>query len=180
MLTSLRKSTTDFGKIYFWTATVHNWLPLLTSIENKLIIINSLQTLSLRKLIKVYAFVIMPNHIHLIWEQISMNGKETPKGSFLKFTAHTLLKHIKQTNTTHQYYVNAANKQYEIWQRDALGIELYSRYFAIQKLNYIHLNPVRGKWNLSESYLDYDFSSARFYEYGIDRFGFLYNLYEVI
>ncbi|MFD2919640.1 hypothetical protein ACFS6H_07985 [Terrimonas rubra] len=116
----------------------------------------------------------------MIWEQVSMNGKETPKGSFLKFTAHILLKHIKQTNITHQYYVNAANKQYEIWQRDALGIELYSRYFATQKLNYIHLNPVRGKWNLSASYLDYDFSSARFYEYGVDRFGFLHHLFDVL
>ena len=36
----LRKSTTSIGKIYFWTATIHNWLPLLETDNNKQIIID--------------------------------------------------------------------------------------------------------------------------------------------
>ncbi len=180
MLTPLTKSTTYLGKIYFWTASIHNWLPLLESVENKLLIINSLKTLSEKKLISIYGFVIMPNHIHLIWEQHTMNGRETPKGSLLKFTAHVLTKRLKETGELHKYYVNAANKQHQIWQRDALGIEIYTRSFAEQKLNYIHLNPVRGRWNLSETYIDYGFSSASFYENGTDKFGFMNNLFEKV
>lgn len=84
METNQRKSHTSLSKIYFWTATIHNWLPLLTADNNKQVIINSLKTLSDKKLITVYAFVIMPNHIHLIWQQNELNGKETPKGSLLK------------------------------------------------------------------------------------------------
>jgi hypothetical protein len=33
------------------------------------------------------------------------------------------------------------------------------------------------KWNLAKDYLDYYYSSARFYEIGVDEFGFLNNLF---
>ncbi|MBK8609295.1 MAG: hypothetical protein IPL84_04945 [Chitinophagaceae bacterium] len=40
----------------------------------------------------------MPNHIHLLWEQLKMNGKEFPKNSFEKFTAHNFKKKLKIEN----------------------------------------------------------------------------------
>ena len=48
---------------------------------------------------------------------------------------------------------------------DAKGI--YNEKFFMQKLNYIHHNPVSGKWNLVNDYTDYEHSSASFYELGI-------------
>ena len=88
MITDQRKSYTEANKIYFWTATIHEWLPLLSGENIKQIIIDSLKYLSDKKLITVFGFVIMPNHIHLILRQNNLNGKKTPKGSFLKHTAH--------------------------------------------------------------------------------------------
>lgn len=175
-----RKSYTALSKIYFWTATIHKWYPLLESDQNKKLIISSLKKLSDDKLITVYAFVIMPNHIHLIWSQDIPNGKETPKGSLLKYTAHILLRQLKATGQSHLYLVKASNKSHEVWQRDSLGIEIYSRHVAEQKLNYIHFNPVSGKWLLAKDDLAYYYSSARFYETGVDEFGFLHNLYDRI
>jgi len=75
MNTQIRKSQTYFHKIYFWTATIHNWLLLLEADENKKLILSSLKKLSDDKLISVYAFVIMPNHMHLIWSQGGMKRK---------------------------------------------------------------------------------------------------------
>ncbi len=43
----------------------------------------------------------------------------------------------------------------------------------VQKLNYIHNNPVQEKWQLALCPEEYEFSSAKFYETGIDDFGFL-------
>lgn len=174
-----RKSNTYFGKIYFWTATIHNWFSLLDKDESKKLLADYLKQLSDKGLVTVYAFVIMPNHIHLIWQQNELNGKETPKGSFLKFSSHVFLKELKETGQAHLYRVNAANKKHEIWQRDSLGIEIYSRPVAKQKLEYIHFNPVKGRWRLAKNDLEYYYSSARFYETGIDNFGFLNNLYSV-
>ena len=174
-----RKSHTSLGKIYFWTATIHKWLPLLHDDSSKSLIAEYLKKLSDEKLITVYAFVIMPNHIHLIWQQNEMNGKETPKGSLLKHTSHTFLKQLKSSGKSFLYEVNASNKKHEIWQRDSLSIEIYSRAVAKQKLEYIHFNPVRGKWLLAKDDISYYYSSAKFYETGVDEFGFLNNLYLV-
>ena len=129
-----RKSFTEVGKIYFWTATVHKWYYLLEPNENKELIIDCLKELADKKFWTIFGFVIMPNHVHLIFRQNSMNGKETPKGSFLKKTAHELLKRLKAKNKSHYYEVNLANKKHQIWQRDALRVEIYSRNVAEQKM----------------------------------------------
>ena len=175
-----RKSYTSIGEIYFWTATIHKWQHLLESDFNKQLILSYLKKLADEGLITVYAFVIMPNHIHLIWQQNKLNGKETPKASLLKYTGHEFLKILKAESKSYLYEVNAANKKHEIWQRDSLGIEIYTVKVALQKLDYIHNNPVKGKWQLAKDYISYHYSSARFYETGIDEFGFLKNIFTVL
>ena len=76
-----------------------------------------MNTLSERGIIDVFAFVIMPNHIHLIWRCNSLNGKETAPASFLNFTAHTFKKMLSINNQElSKYAVDAANKKYEFLQ----------------------------------------------------------------
>ena len=45
---------------------------------------------------------------------------------------------------------------------DAKGIN--SEKFLLQKLNYIHRNPVSGRWNLAKDFTEYEHSSASYYE----------------
>jgi putative transposase len=71
-------------------------------------------------------------------------------------------------------------KNREIGQSDSLGIAIYSVQVAKQKLESIHTNPVNGKWQLANDFLSYHYSSARFYETGIDEFGFLKNIFSVL
>lgn len=87
-----RTSHMDSDELYFWTATINGWQKLLEKDSFKDLIISSLKYLSNKGKIDVFAFVIMPNHIHLIWRINELNGKETPQGSFLKYTAHELKK----------------------------------------------------------------------------------------
>ena len=141
----------ELGRIYFWTATINNWHRLLDNDTFKLIITDSLAYLSDKDKIDVFAFVIMPNHIHLIWKLNSNNGKESPHTSLLKFTAHEFKKKLKAENQKllEKFAVKSENKDYEFWQRDSLAIHLYSREIAIQKLNYIHRNPLSKHWTLA-------------------------------
>lgn len=124
----------------------------------------SLEYLSNKDKIDVFAFVIMPNHIHLIWKIKEMKGKETVHTAFLKHTAHAfkklLLKHNPEILAN--YAVNAKNKQYQFWQRDSLAVHLYTPEVAYQKLNYIHLNPLAEHWQLALYPSDYFYSSASF------------------
>ena len=62
-------------------------------------------------------------------------------------------------------------------QRDSLGVVIYSREVAKQKLNYIYFSPVTGKWKFAKDDLNYYFSSAKFYVTGVDDFGFLNNIF---
>lgn len=165
----------EFDEVYFWTATVKDWKPIFFNTDYKNLLVSSLNELVKRGLLAVYAFVIMPNHIHLIWELKEMNGKESPAASFTKFTSHTIAKDLKQKNSELEAYfqVDEPDRKIRIWQRDPLAVLMDSLNKVEQKLEYIHLNPLQSHWNLSDRPEDYQWSSAEFYEKGVDRFGFL-------
>jgi hypothetical protein len=75
-----------------------------------------------------------------------------------------------------EFKVAAKDRQYQIWERNSLSIDLWSMPVLLQKMNYIHQNPVRaGLCSLPEQY---PYSSATFYETGIDAFGFLRHINE--
>jgi putative transposase len=179
LLEHQRKSHIDKGEIYFWTATINNWQRLLENDEYKDVIIDSLQYLTDEGKIDVFAFVIMPNHIHFIWRVNEPNGKESPQGSFLKYTAHTFKKMLRKEGggKLASYAVDADNKKYEFWQRDSLAIPLFTKKVAIQKLKYMHFNPLAEHWQLVKDPCDYKYSSARYYELNEKNFLFLKDLW---
>ena len=117
----------------------------------------------------------MPNHIHLLWEQLCMNGKELPKHSFEKFTAKCLLNKMKADKDASllDYAAGSTDKQYNIWQRDPLAVNVFNRQMATQMLDYMHLNPLQPHWLLCVDPAEYKFSSARFYERNDNEFGLL-------
>ena len=181
MNTQIRKSHTYFHKIYFWTATIHNWLPLLQANENKELILSSLKKLSDVKLISLYAFVIMPNHIHLIWSQHGMNGKETPKESFEKYTGHMFLRQLNRNKESLQEYATEqSDRNYIFWQRDPLAILIRNRKMAAEKIDYMHYNPLQPHWQLCKDPVEYRYSSAKFYETGEDEFKMLTHYMEKV
>lgn len=177
-----RYSHLEKGEIYFWTATINKWQRLLERDEYKDVIIESLQHLSNTGKVDVFAFIIMPNHIHLIWRVNEPSGRESPQGSFLKYTAHVFKKMLQKEGfgQLDNYAVNASNKMYEFWQRDSMAIPLFTRKVALQKLNYLHNNPLTERWNLVIDPCDYKYSSARYYERNEKIFPFLKDLWEEV
>lgn len=173
-----RKSYIEIGEIFFWTATINKWQRLLNDDSYKDIIIGSLDYFSKTGKADVFAFVIMPNHIHLIWRINEMNGKETVQGSFLKYTAHEFKKRLKAEDEVRlkNYAVKAHNKSFEFWQRDSLAVHLYSQNVAFQKLDYLHSNPLAEHWQLVKDPCDYKYSTARYYETGTNDFLFIKDL----
>ena len=53
-------------------------------------------------------------------------------------------------NVLEYFYVGAKDRKYQFWERNSLTRYLDSREIVEQKLDYIHNNPVQGKWMLSE------------------------------
>ena len=157
----------------FFTASIKGWYELLQHDQYKDIIINSLRFLVEDKRIKLYAFVIMSDHIHLIWQMQPLIHSQHVQRDFLKYTAqrikHDLLKNHPELLS--HFETDATDRSYQFWKRRALSIELRTDKVYMQKLNYIHCNPVKsGICKLPE---EYKYSSALFYYTGVDNWGFL-------
>jgi REP element-mobilizing transposase RayT len=165
----------QFNQYYpdFYTATILEWKPLLKPDKFKDIIINSLRFLVDEKRINLYAFVIMNNHIHLIWQISDACKPQQVQQFFMKFTAQLILKELRNNHpqVLKLLQVNAKDRKYQFWERNALSISLFTKYAFLQKLNYIHNNPVKaGICELPEAY---KYSSASFYINEDERWSFL-------
>lgn len=157
----------------FFTATCLEWKPLLKPDKYKDILIESLRFLVKNNRVIVYGFVLMQNHIHLIWQLHRGHNREDVQRDFLKFTAQTIKDDLKKHHpqVLEQFRVNAKDRAYQFWERNPLSIDLYTEKVIGQKLNYLHQNPVRaGLCRLAE---EYRYSSAAFYHTGRDGWGFL-------
>jgi REP element-mobilizing transposase RayT len=151
----------------FLTATILRWKNLLADDKCKRIILDSLAWLSKEGRCKVHAFVIMPNHIHLIWKIADGFARQEVQAAFLSFTAHEFKKYLSDNKKLlNEYLVNDADRKYQFWERDSRVKECWNESFLVQKLNYIHKNPCQFHWNLSQIPEDYIWSSASFYEKG--------------
>ena len=155
----------------FFTATIQKWKHLLKEDKYKNIIVDSLKFLVAEGSVTINGFVIMSNHLHIIWQAKSNNDLQKIQNSFIKHTSKEFKKMLEIDNDLQAYEVNAIDRKYNFWQRDSLNIELFTAAVFQQKLNYLHYNPVKA--NLCNFPEDYYFSSALFYEKGIDHFGFI-------
>ena len=81
----------ELGQAYFRTSTIKDRKRLLKPDTYKQLVPDTWRRLVERQLIAVYGFVIMPNHLHVIWEMRQKNGKEMPHASFNKTTSHLLV-----------------------------------------------------------------------------------------
>jgi REP element-mobilizing transposase RayT len=115
----------------------------------KHVIIGSLQTLNERELIKIYGFVIMPNHIHILWEMLKPNGKESPVNSLMKFTDHEFKRLLHQYDRAQlaMFKSEKNDRIYEFWKRDPLAIPITSDKAFIQNLS-IFIIIQSQRWQL--------------------------------
>ena len=143
----------------FITVTCLEWHPLLANDNVKDIIINSLRFLVSENRVVVYAFVIMNNHFHLLWQITSANMCSV---IFLNLPASIFFYMLKNnTEMIDRLTGNAKDRKRQVWERNSLSISLWSSVVLLQKLNYIHQNPVRA--GLVKEACDYKYSSAGFY-----------------
>ena len=158
--------------IYFVTTTVVDWVAIFTRPLYKQIVVESLDYCQKNKGLVIHAWVLMTNHIHLI---VSVDGSIALSDilrDFKKFTSKKIVAAIEGNEKESRRdwlldrfrFVAANDKKiqgYKFWQ-DGNYVELIqSRDFFIQKINYVHQNPVRQQLvDKAECYL---YSSARDY-----------------
>ncbi len=159
----------------FITITNLNWLPVLQNDHHKEILLEALQRRVKLQQVSIYAFVIMPNHFHAIWQLHDGIDKAVFQRDLLKFTARSILKFMlmNENPLLHKLKVKAADREYQVWERNSLSLDIYSQPFLKQKMEYMHNNPIQDKWKLAAPPEEYMFSSASFYASGKNPFGII-------
>jgi REP element-mobilizing transposase RayT len=141
---------------------------------------------------KVYVsgYVIMPNHIHLlVYTTNTIDSINNIIGTGKRFMAYEIVKRLRRLNELEllkkmQESVSKKemerSKKHQVFEPSMEIKEIYTEKFIRQKLNYMHKNPVSGKWKLVEHYLDYEYSSAKYYDLGVEGICRIYNYSDVI
>jgi len=161
---------------HFFTATNLNWKKLLAPNKYKDIMIESMRFLVDDKRVIIYGFVIMDNHIHIIWQLQAGRKRNDVQRDFLKYTAQLIKKDMMKHDPDElkEFLVNAKDRKYQFWERNPWSVEIWSEKVLLQKLKYIHENPVRA--GICKYPDDYKYSSVLLYKFGKDNWGFLTHL----
>ncbi|HYG38966.1 MAG TPA: transposase [Cytophagales bacterium] len=154
---ALTYSIKDQKGIYFVTFTVHQWADVFTRKDYSEILLNSIRYCQKEKGLKIYAWVIMSNHIHMI---VSSDGKGLSDviRDLKKYTASKIVeaikKNIKESRKHWLLWLFRKENKVWFWEEGYHGEVITSKSFFNTKLNYIHLNPVRaGIVEKEEEYL---------------------------
>ena len=153
---------------YFCTITVLDWLPLLVEAPYIDPIIESQRFCRQHKGLELFAFVVMPNHAHLI--AAAGEHMHPVMRDFKRFTSRTIHDRLRRDGRSSCLGWLEAATQRARPQRGELGLwqdgfhpqALYLRHVFEQKLNYLHENPVRK--GLVRHRDDWWYSSAPFYD----------------
>ena len=158
-------------KSYFMTLTVVDWIDVFTRLNHKMLIIDSLKYCQREKGLNIFAWCLMPSHLHLIANTTVKFELADVIRDFKKFTSKKLIHQIKQEPESRREWMlnrfefagkyNNKITNYKFWQDGNHAIEVFSEKVTWQKINYIHQNPVVDKIVFKEE--DYLFSSARNY-----------------
>lgn len=147
--------------MYFITCTVSQWVDVFTRKAYVDIVLDSLRFCQKEKGLKIYAWVVMSNHIHLVISSDQGNLSDIIR-DFKKFTASQTYKAIEsnQRESRKSWLLWLLKKEGRIWfwKEGYHGEEITSPSFADSKVEYIHQNPVRA--DLVEKEEEYIFSSA--------------------
>lgn len=156
---------------YFVSFATVNWVDVFTREIYLGILADSLTYCRKNKGMELYAYVFMPNHVHLLLRSLN----EDPSGlmrDFKGFTSRKLIEAIKENphESRKEYLLKqfkdagakASNvTKYQLWQQNNKPIEVYSPWIVEQKVNYIHNNPVQEGFVTNAA--EWKYSSARNY-----------------
>ncbi len=168
-----RYPISDQNAMYFMTFTVIDWVDVFTRKEYKLELVDSMNYCVKNKGLTVFAWVIMSNHVHVIWQAKDGFRLSDILRDFKKFTSKKILTLIENENESRKVWLlkkfEFAGKRlkriskYKFWKDDNHAIYLDPLYpnMIDQKLDYIHDNPVKAM--IVEEPHHYIFSSAKDY-----------------
>jgi len=156
------------GNVYFITTTISHFENIFGQGEEyNLIIINSLKHQIKEHRVSLYAYVIMPTHIHLLFHLPEGESIINFMRDFKRFTSVKIKEHLHADGFSEtlkrfeEYSIGYHNQKYKIWMDRYDDLIIFTEEVFKIKFNYIHNNPVKA--GLAEKPEDWKYSSSRNY-----------------
>jgi len=147
------------------------------------VVASSLNFLTEKYKCHILAYVIMPNHIHLILYFPDDNRLSDLMRDFKKFTSVSIRKAVEDSGDSKTLnaliYVHRDQKL-KVWMDRFDDVCITSTKIFHIKLDYIHNNPLQLHWQLTKTPDAYPYSSAAFYEGAVSGLVRLTNYSEFI
>jgi len=164
---------------WFVTFTNHDWIPLFQMTDTYHLVYKWLKLINEKYSIKTLAFVIMPNHAHFLFH-LEKDSIDLNKiiGNGKRFMAYDIIKILEGSGNSELLCrlalavtdkERAKGQLHKAFESSFDAKPIYTFKFLYQKLDYIHHNPVSGKWSLCDEFTDYQHSSAAWYELGVSH-----------
>jgi len=132
---------------HFLTATVLEWLPVFTRQETVDILFDSWKYLQEKQELRLYGFVVLENHLHVVAQSNNLPATWT---KFKSYTARRIIDYLRHHRLEmflkHMRLSSKAQRNdrtYQFWQESSHPQMIDSRKMLVQKLDYIHQNPVK-------------------------------------
>lgn len=151
----------EYGYPYLVTTITNNREPIFSNEQNSKILLVAIEFFRLTLNYKIFAYCLMPDHLHIILQPVGEYDlsyiMRMIKGNF-----------ARKFNLMH-------DKQGKVWQERFYDTGIRSAGMLLQKIEYIHNNPIRAGMVLRPD--QYPFSSYAHYSSiyycgipGIDQF----------
>jgi putative transposase len=150
--------------LHFITCSCYRRLPLLGTARARTLFVKVLGEVRRRYRFALVGYVVMPEHFHLLISEPAV-GTPSVVLQVLKQRVSCRLRHRRRQRVPsaqiHLRFGGVEDLLPSFWQRRFHDFNVWSRKKRVEKLNYMHQNPV--KRGLAVKGPDWPWSSCRFY-----------------
>lgn len=148
---------------FFVTTTFRNWLKILMNEKYYMIVVESIKFCLKKYNCDLIAYVLMPNHIHLI---LFYNDKVDVSGFMRDMKKYTSVKlrqclELDDMHKVEMLKYKKCGQKFKVWKDRFDAVIIRHRSVLITKVEYIHNNPIKAE------FVDYPeewkYSSAMYY-----------------
>ena len=163
-------------EIYFTTVTINKWIPVFKDFpETSGIILAAFRYCVEVIGIRIYAFVIMKDHIHFLWQCPASADHTEVVMQFKQYTGRKIIQLIQAIDPSYVDILASDRKDRnsKIWKLETSSLQIKHRDILQQKIAYINNNPVKGDYKTVVEAEEYTLSSAKAYLSETSNFSFL-------
>jgi len=171
----MQRANREEHAIYFVTKVIHRRIPIF-ALDDRflLIVIDNLKFYRMKFWFSLYGFVVMPDHYHLVVDTLEKVSISKIKEDMNKYISREIIQELKMHNirVLERLRIDSPlrkghrSHEYRLFQKGRYDFEIVTSSKLLEKLGYMHNNPVRA--GLVEHIEDYRYSSARNFVSGDD------------